>query len=329
MTCFNPKDKKDFVELILACTLIIITGLLFSIYVYLNHKKLERFVSFHKSVSGLPPSVNLSIKRNDKILFQKSFYPDRRSIYLVNDFNWDRYSNDLSIFFQVNKNKNEKKNRPGSFVLYRFTNFNIVLYQEYLFAFANNNYSPKELVYLKKNIGSVFKVFLGETSEKELIQRFLTSSEQIIEFGPGDGKKKRFIKPAAGSLKKNCIYEIVFEYKTVGDPLGYFGLTFKKQDGREVYYSEALSSSNKCYKKASFIFAPPYDSNQPAVVLTNKRNRKKEGIVFFKNIVVYKYVNTDPVLSKHRGTKLVYYDFYEKIAGEFIDKKVFYRESWQ
>lgn len=128
-----------------------------------NYWKVEQAWSQAKDILKAPPAVNLELREENILLFQKSFaYNPRGNFYLINHFDIAPYIGDkLELTMTVNKVN------PGSLLLYRFKRFNIIVIKDYYFVFFIQSIEIEEFVKLRDSMLLVFKSLPGLANKGE------------------------------------------------------------------------------------------------------------------------------------------------------------------
>jgi len=301
--------------------ILIITLLTFK-FIMWNFWKVENAVELTKGILNAPSAVNLTILKESSILFQKSFAYNRKgNYYLINHFDITPLSDD-SIKFGLKLN-NQK---VTSIVLYRFKTFNIVNIKDYYFVFPTgnsniNNHSHIETFLEIRDsipfiIHSLFKLALNEEEEKrELVYTLLTNSQKEFKYGAG-----RFFSELPIPFKKEKIYEIVFEYKVTGLVEPMIMLATHPYSPDDLLVHRVLDTSvQSTYRKASIIFRSRSHCRSPVLYLLKRGQKRRDGIVCFKNISLYQYREDYRWLGQINGSGAACFDFINKIKNDFIE----------
>jgi hypothetical protein len=96
-----------------------VVTVLFVMFFVANLKKIKYFVSFRASLEALPAAVNVSISKDGRTFFEKSFFPNRDNVYVVHDFDTTPYLDGKAGGVTVTINKEVFT----SFKLYRYSNY--------------------------------------------------------------------------------------------------------------------------------------------------------------------------------------------------------------
>jgi len=296
--------------------ILIITLLTFK-FITWNFWKVENAVKLTKGILNAPSAVNLTILKGDSILFQKSFAYNRKgNYYIVNHFDITPYLRDYSTLFELNGQK------YASIVVYRFKTFNIVDIRNHYFLFTTGNSSRDIEAFLEIKtsipniIHSLFKLALhGEQENRELVCNLLTHSQKELKYGAG-----RFLSELPISFERGKIYEIVFEYKITGSALPIFILAPHPYSPDDLLVHRVLDSSVKStYRKTSIIFRSGSFCPSPLLYLLKRGRKRRDGIVWFKNISLYQYRDAYQWLGQLTGSGAACFDFINKIKKNFIE----------
>ncbi len=301
--------------------LIILTIILLTFkFIMWNWWKVEGAVKLAKGILKAPSAVNLTILKENSILFQKSFaYNHKGNYYIVNHFDIFPYLSDYSTIFELNGQK------AASIVLYRFKTFNIVDIQNHYFLFTTGNSNRGIAAFLDVKtsipyiIHSLFKLALNEEQDKrELIYSLLTNSQKELKYGTS-----RFFSKLPIAFKKGKIYEIVFDYKVTGPSAPIVLVAPRPYSPGNILVSHWLDTSvQSTYRKCCIIFRSQSHCPSPLLQFM-ERGRKRhggiDGIVYLKNISLYLYEKEYEWLGQLTGSGAACLDFINKIKSEFIE----------
>ena len=307
--------KKAGIGLII----LLITLLTFK-FIMWNFWKVERAIKRAKGILQAPSAVNLTILKENSILFQKSFaYNGEGNYYIINHFDIFPYLSDYSTIFELNDQK------VASIVLYRFKTFNIVDIENHYFLFTTGKSSHGIEAFLEIKtsipdiIHSLFKLALYEEQDKrELIYSLLTNSQKKLKYGAG-----RFFSELPVPFKKGKIYEIVFDYKVTGLTAPIVLVAPRPYSPGNILVSHLLDTSvQSTYRRCCIIFRSESHCPSPLLYFMErgqKRHAGTDGIVYFKNISLYLYEKEYEWLGQLTGSGPVCFDFLNKIKSEFIE----------
>lgn len=310
--------KKASIGLII----LIITLLTFK-FIMWNWWKVEGAVKLAKGILKAPSAVNLTILKENSILFQKSFaYNHEGNYYIVNHFDIFPYLSDYSTIFELNGQK------AASIVLYRFKTFNIVDIQNHYFLFTTgkSNRGIEAFLDVKTSIPyiihSLFKLALhGEQDKRELIYSLLTNSQKELKYGAG-----RFFSDLPVPFRKGKIYEIVFDYKVTGPTTPIVIVALNPYLPENILVRHVLDTSlQRTYRKCCIIFRSKSHCPSSLLYLLERSRKRRDGIdriggiVYFKNISLYLYEKEYQWLGQLTGSGAACLDFINKIKSEFIE----------
>ncbi len=314
--------------------ILIITLLTFKFMMW-NFWKVENAVKLTKGILNAPSAMNLTILKENSILFKKSFAYNRKgNYYIVNHFDITPHLSDDSAIFGLKLN-NQK---ISSIVLYRFKTFHIVNIKGHYFVFPignsnininTNSHSDIETFVEIRNsipfiIHSLYKLALYEEQEKrELVYTLLTNSQKELKYGTG-----RFSSELPIPFKKEKIYEIVFEYKVTGSAVPMVMLAPHPYSPDDLLAHRVLDTSvQSTYRKASIIFRSRSHCLSPVLYLLKRGRKRRDGIVCFKNISLYQYKEEYQWLGQLTGSGAACFDFINKIKKNFIEVSYINYES--
>ncbi|MCP5109041.1 MAG: hypothetical protein GY950_37010 [bacterium] len=301
---------------------LLITVLAFK-FIAWNYWKLEQAVTLTKEIFAAPPAVNLTVSTENSLLFQKSFSHNRNGhYYIINHFDITPHIKDIaggSITLTVNDQKID------SFLLFRFTRFNIVHFNDYYFALTTQNCRIEDLVRLRETMpviaGSLFKLALkGKQNTKECVHRLFDGTPEELRYRRG-----RFTAPLV-SFEEGKIYEVIFHYKAVGDTVPVIMLAGGPNGGEFTPLRYQLDTSIRGrYRKAALLFRSPARLVSPVLHLSARGRRGHHGPfsgkVFFRDISVYRNAEKFPGSAHLNRPSIVYFNFLNKIKDEFIGKE--------
>jgi hypothetical protein len=312
--------------------ILIITLLTFK-FIMWNFWKVENAVKLTKGILNAPSAVNLTILKGNSILFQKSFAYNREgNYYIVNHFDITPHLSNDSAIFRLKLN-NQK---ITSIVLYRFKTFHIVNIKDHYFVFpiGKSNIKIKShsdietFVEIRDSIPfiihSLFKLAIYEEKEKrELVYTLLSNSQTELKYGTC-----RFFSELSIPFEKEKIYEIVFDYKVTGTAVPMVMLTTHPYSPDDLLVHRVLDTSvQSTYRKASIIFRSRSFCRSPVLYLLKRGQKRRDGIVCFKNISLYRYKEEYQWLGQLTGSGAACFDFINKIKKNFIEVSYINYES--
>jgi len=113
-----------------------------------NYWKVEQAVTQAKKILAAPPAVNITLSKDNTVLFQKSFaYHSQGNYYIVNQFDITPYiGENLDLTLSVNGETGD------SLWLYRFKHFNIIVFRGYHFVFTTPHCDLEEFIKVKDSL---------------------------------------------------------------------------------------------------------------------------------------------------------------------------------
>lgn len=287
-----------------------------------NFPKLEQAAAVTTRIVKAPPAVNLIISKGKTALFRKSFpYNPGGNYYIVNRFDISPYIEEPagtgrnSLEFTVNGQ------RIHSFLLFRFTRFNILYSGNHSFVFTTRDSGIEDLVRLRKRMpfirASLLKLALGK--EKDRGENITGDSTIVLKYGDGI-----FSLPISAH-RKGEILEVVFDYNVTGrvQPV----LLLSAGPGGEVFFRRGLSTSKKgISRKVGFLFRTPENMASPVFHLAARYRGNRQpvnGEVHAGNISIHRYRSEDefqgaaPLIGS-LAPAITYFDALKKIDSEFI-----------
>jgi len=113
-----------------------------------NYWKVEQAVIQAKKILAAPPAINITLSKDNTILFQKSFaHHSQGNYYIINQFDITPYiGENLDLTLSVNRETSD------SLWLYRFKQFNIIVSRDYHFVFTTPHCDPEEFIKVKDSL---------------------------------------------------------------------------------------------------------------------------------------------------------------------------------
>jgi len=128
-----------------------------------NSWKVAQAVTQAKKVLSAPPAVNITLSKDNTVLFQKSFaHNSQGNYYIINQFDISPYiGENLDLSLSINRQNND------SLWLYRFKSFNIIVSRDYHVVFATPRCGLEEFIKVKESmpliIDSLSKLAANDT----------------------------------------------------------------------------------------------------------------------------------------------------------------------
>jgi hypothetical protein len=140
--------KQPLLKTIGSGLIILIVTLLTYKFIMWNSWKVEQAVTQAKKILAAPPALNLTLSKDNTLLFQKSFaHNSRGNYYIINHFDITPYLDEnLDLTMSVNHQYNQ------SLMLYRFKHFNIIVFRDCHFVFTTARCGIEEFIKLKDSM---------------------------------------------------------------------------------------------------------------------------------------------------------------------------------
>ncbi|MGD2084747.1 MAG: hypothetical protein PVH61_01065 [Candidatus Aminicenantes bacterium] len=140
--------KQAVLKTIANGLIILVVTVLTYKFIMWNFWKVEQAVTQAKKILAAPPAINLTLSKNNQVLFQKSFaYNSQGNYYIINHFDISPYiGENLAFTMSVNRQ------HTNSLWLYRFEHFNIIGFQHYHFVFTTPHCGIEEFIKLKDSM---------------------------------------------------------------------------------------------------------------------------------------------------------------------------------
>ena len=306
----------------IALIILVITVLAFKFTAW-NSWKLASFVETTGNVMKAPPAVNLTVLKKKTILYRESFAFNREgNFYIINGFDVTGHIDDDSFRLRLNDRT------IGDFVLYRFTDFNILCFEDYSFVFTTEACKMETFVklynsarYIVNSLPRLAAAKIG--AKKKLIHTLFKKTRKEL----GDGKGI-FSAKVPVTFRKDVLYEIEFRYRMQGHGKPVIMLT----PSPEIHVPAQIpvrhvpdTSVKGVWRKASILFRPTEDLDSPRLYLLLRVRKNQKGRVFFKNISFYRYEESYPWLGRRAGSgaAVTYMDFLNKLKKQFIELKIY------
>jgi hypothetical protein len=146
--------------------ILVVTVLTFK-FIMWNSWKVEQAVIQAKRILAAPPAINLTLSKDNTVLFQKSFaHNSQGNYYIINHFDISPYikrtgrDKDSIIPFWPTINGQNKKDQ--SFRLHRFKTFNMVTVNGYHFVFTVSNCKIEDFLKIKKCMPFIIRELFRE-----------------------------------------------------------------------------------------------------------------------------------------------------------------------
>lgn len=113
-----------------------------------NYWKVEQAVTQAKKILAAPPAINITLSKDNTIVFQKSFaYHAQGNYYIINQFDIGPYiGKNLDLTLSIDREKSD------SLLLYRFKHFNIIVSRGYHFVFTTARCGIEEFIKMKDSM---------------------------------------------------------------------------------------------------------------------------------------------------------------------------------
>ncbi len=127
--------------------ILIVTVLTYK-FIMWNFWKVEQAATQAKKILAAPPALNLTLSKDNTILFQKGFaHNSHGNYYIINHFDITPYiGENLDLTLLVNRQNND------SLLLYRFKQVNIIVFRDYHFVFTTSRCGIEEFIKLKNSM---------------------------------------------------------------------------------------------------------------------------------------------------------------------------------
>jgi len=159
--------KQALLKTVANGLIILVVTVLTYKFIMWNSWKVKQAVEQAQKILAAPPAINLTLSKDNTVLFQKSFaHNSQGNYYIINHFDISPHiqqtgGNKGSIFpFRMTINGQNKKNQ--SLRLHRFKTFNMVTVNGYHFVFTVSNCKIEDFVKIKNCLPFIIRELFGE-----------------------------------------------------------------------------------------------------------------------------------------------------------------------
>ena len=141
--------KKQLLLKTVGSGLIILIVIVFTYkFIRWNYWKVGQAVTQAKKILAAPPAINITLSKDNTVLFQKSFANNSQgNYYIINQFDITPYiGENLDLTLSINRQNND------SLLLYRFKNFNIIVSRDCHFVFTTPRCGIEEFIKVKDSM---------------------------------------------------------------------------------------------------------------------------------------------------------------------------------
>lgn len=151
--------------------ILIVTVLTYK-FIMWNFWKVEQAVTQAKKILAAPPAINLTLSKDNTILFQKSFARNLQgNYYIINHFDITPYIHQIGSNkgsrFPLRASINDQNKKNQFLQLHRFKTFNMITVNSYHFVFTVSNCKIEDFLKIKKCLPFIIQeLFRDEIAEK-------------------------------------------------------------------------------------------------------------------------------------------------------------------
>jgi hypothetical protein len=158
--------KQALLKTVANGLIILIVTVLTYKFIMWNYWKVEQAVTQAKKILAAPPALNLTLSKDNTVLFQKSFaHNSQGNYYIVNHFDITPYiqpiPGDKSTGFPLQVIINDQ-NKNQFIHLHRFKTFNMVTVNGYHFVFTTSNCKIEDFLQIKKCLPFIIRELFRE-----------------------------------------------------------------------------------------------------------------------------------------------------------------------
>jgi len=170
--------KKQSLQKTLVSGLLILIVIVFTYkFIRWNYWKVKQAVTQAKTILAAPPAINITLSKDNTILFQKSFANNSQgNYYIINQFDISPYiGENLDLTLSVNRQNKD------SLLLYRFKHFNIIDFGGYHFLFTTPRCGIEEFIKVKDNMPLIINSLSKLAAKDNLAQENDNIMNEFIE----------------------------------------------------------------------------------------------------------------------------------------------------